>query len=114
MEVTTARFLLRDFVEADRPACLAYNADPRNLASYGPDEARPEHAAHLFETFQAWASKCPRLNYQPAIARREEPQALVGCCGLRGAGRTRLPKATSFHLLRDVSTWCPAVPQQLI
>ena len=87
MEVTTARFLLREFVEADRPAFLAYHADPRNVAFYGPDEARPEHAGHLFETFQAWASERPRLNYQLAIVHRQEPQALVGCCGLRGAGR---------------------------
>ena len=61
MDVTTARFLLRDFVEADRSAFLAYQADSPNMALYGPDEAGPEHAAHLFETFQAWASERPRL-----------------------------------------------------
>jgi ribosomal-protein-alanine N-acetyltransferase len=87
MEVTTARFLLRDFVVADRPAFLAYQADSRNVAFYGPDEATPEHATRLFDTFQAWAVERPRRNYQFAIVQRHEPHALVGCCGLRSAGR---------------------------
>lgn len=86
MEVATARFLLRDFVEADQPVFLAYQADSRNMAFYGPNDARPEHAAHLFETFQAWASERPRLNYQFAIVQQQKPHALVGCCGLRRAG----------------------------
>jgi RimJ/RimL family protein N-acetyltransferase len=34
--------------------------------------------------FQAWAGDRPRLNYQLAIVQRQEPYALVGCCGLRG------------------------------
>jgi ribosomal-protein-alanine N-acetyltransferase len=101
MEVTTARFLLRDFVEADRPAFLAYQADSRNVAFYGPDEARPEHAAHLFETFQAWASERPRLNYQFAIMQQQEPQALVGCCGLRGAGRAAGEAELGLELAPD-------------
>jgi ribosomal-protein-alanine N-acetyltransferase len=85
MEIVTPRFLLRDFVEADWPAFLAYHADPRYRASVGPDASNPERARRLFEAFQVWASEHPRLNYQLAIVRRREPQALVGCCGLRGA-----------------------------
>ena len=85
MEIVTPRFLLRDFVEADRPAFLAYHADPRYLAFSGPDEGNPQHAERLFDTLQAWASQHPRLNYQLAIVRRQEPHLLVGCCGLREA-----------------------------
>ena len=85
MEITTRRFLLRDFVDADRSAFLRYQADPRNQEYYGPDEATPGHAERLFETFQAWASELPRHNYQLAIAQRREPFTLLGCCGLRGA-----------------------------
>lgn len=84
MEIVTKRFLLRDFIELDRSPFLDYQADPRNLTFYGPDEVSPEHAACLFETFQTWASDHPRLNYQLAIVQRQEPYALVGCCGLRG------------------------------
>lgn len=83
MEILTRRFLLRDFVEADRPAFLAYQADPRARAFYGPDEASQEDTANLFETFRAWSWECPRLNYQLAIVQRAGPHALVGCCGLR-------------------------------
>ena len=33
--------------------------------------------------FQTWAAELPRLNYQLAIVRRQEPNLLLGCCGLR-------------------------------
>ncbi|MEH2041499.1 GNAT family N-acetyltransferase [Nostoc sp.] len=84
VEIVTRRFLLRDFVELDRSPFLDYQADPRNLRFYGPDEASPEHATRLFETFQRWAADRPRLNYQLAIVQRQEPDTLIGCCGLRG------------------------------
>ncbi len=86
MEIVTRRFLLRDFVESDRSPFLEYQADPRNQIFYEPSTASPEHATRLFETFQMWASERPRLNYQLAIVQRQEPYALVGCCGLRGRG----------------------------
>lgn len=84
VEIVTRRFLLRDFVELDRSPFLDYQADPRNLRFYEPDQASPEHATRLFETFQRWAADRPRLNYQLAIVQRQEPYALIGCCGLRG------------------------------
>jgi [ribosomal protein S5]-alanine N-acetyltransferase len=86
MEIVTRRFLLRDFVESDRSLFLEYQADPRNQIFYEPSTASPEHATRLFEIFQTWASEQPRLNYQLAIVQRQEPYALVGCCGLRGRG----------------------------
>jgi ribosomal-protein-alanine N-acetyltransferase len=85
MQLVTSRFLLRDFVEADRPAFLAYHADPRYLVFSGPEVGTPEHAHRLFDTFQAWAFERPRLRYQLAIVRRQDPHRLVGCGGLRGA-----------------------------
>lgn len=84
MEIATKRFLLRDFVKSDRSAFLDYQADPRSLAFYGPNESSPDRALRLFEMFQAWACDRPRLNYQLAIVQRQEPYALIGCCGLRG------------------------------
>jgi ribosomal-protein-alanine N-acetyltransferase len=86
MEIVTRRFLLRDFTEAERPGFIAYHADPRYLALAGPDVADPQHSQRLFKTFRDWTSEQPRRNYQLAILQRHEPQALVGCCGLRGAG----------------------------
>lgn len=85
MEIVTKRFLLRDFVESDRPSFLGYQADPRSQTFYKPGDANPEQATRLFETFLRWAGDRPRINYQLAIAQRQEPEVLVGCCGLRGA-----------------------------
>jgi [ribosomal protein S5]-alanine N-acetyltransferase len=85
MEIITRRFRLRDFSEGDQAAFLAYHADPRSLALYGPEEADCSQLRGLFQTFRMWASERPRQNYQLAIIQRQEPQALVGCCGLRRA-----------------------------
>ncbi len=86
MEIITRRFLLRDFTEGDQSAFLAYHADPRYLALYEPEEDEPGHAQGFFQTFRRWASERPRHNYQLAIVQRHEPQALIGCGGLRRAG----------------------------
>ncbi len=86
MEIITRRFLLRDFTEAERPAFIAYHADSRYLALSGPDGEDPQHSQSLFQMFRDWTSERPRRNYQLAVLQRQEPQALVGCCGLRGAG----------------------------
>ncbi len=82
MQLTTNRFLLRDFVDADLPAFAAYHADPRSTEFYGPDKRSPDFSIELIELFKIWASETPRINYQFAIIRRGGP--LIGCCGLRG------------------------------
>jgi [ribosomal protein S5]-alanine N-acetyltransferase len=83
MEIVTRRFLLRDFIDSDRAPFLEYQADPRNLTFYNPEESSPDRAVHLFELFQAWAGEIPRRNYQLAIVPQQAPQTLLGCCGLR-------------------------------
>lgn len=85
MEITTRRFLLRDFVADDAPVFEAYHADPRSVEFYGVEETKPDHAKELIELFKTWAAELPRVNYQLAIIRRDETQTLVGCCGLRSA-----------------------------
>uniref|UniRef100_B8HSQ3 N-acetyltransferase domain-containing protein n=1 Tax=Cyanothece sp. (strain PCC 7425 / ATCC 29141) TaxID=395961 RepID=B8HSQ3_CYAP4 len=84
MEIGTRRFLLRDFVELDRPSFLDYHTDPRSQIFYPPSDANLQQATRLFDTFLKWAADRPRINYQLAIVQRQEPEALVGCCGLRG------------------------------
>jgi [ribosomal protein S5]-alanine N-acetyltransferase len=84
MEIVTRRFLLRDFVESDRLPFLKYQADPRNLTFYDPEQSSSDRAVHLFNLFQTRASEIPRINYQLAIIQKQEPYALIGCCGLRG------------------------------
>lgn len=89
MELTTRRFLLRDFNDADASAFEAYHNDSRSHEFYGTDHAKPEHARKLLELFHAWATEQPRANFQLAIIRRGDPQTLVGCCGLRSAGEEK-------------------------
>ena len=92
MQLTTKRFVLRDFVANDLPAFKAYHADPRSSAWYGPEEDNPGLAEDLVRLFMAWSAEEPRLNYQLAIVRRGGP--LIGCGGLRlrdaGPGRAEL------------------------
>lgn len=86
MELTTRRFLLRDFSDEDASAFEAYHIDPRSHEYYGPDHTTPKHARELLELFRTWATEQPRVNYQLAIIRCSDPHTLVGCCGLRRAG----------------------------
>lgn len=83
MELKTNRFLLRDFTEADTAAFEAYHDDPRSQEFDGAEEGTRKQACQLLALFKAWASSQPRLNYQLAIVRRNSPQVLIGCCGVR-------------------------------
>lgn len=85
MEITTKRFLLRDFVHEDGPAFLAYHIDPRYAEFCSPEEVTPDFTHQLLQRFILWASTVPRCNYQLAIVDRRNLQ-LIGCGGLRQDG----------------------------
>jgi ribosomal-protein-alanine N-acetyltransferase len=82
MEIITKRFLLRDFVQEDESAFLAYHADPRYAEFCLPEEVTPDFTHQLFEQFIQWATEVPRCNYQLAIVDRRNLK-LIGCGGLR-------------------------------
>jgi ribosomal-protein-alanine N-acetyltransferase len=84
MEIITARFVLRDFVEADRGAFLMYQTDPRYRRLYDLDETYADQASDLFSRFLAWQREVPRRNYQLGIFERHTKR-LCGCAGLRMA-----------------------------
>ena len=86
MEIITKRFLLREFAEDDAPVFLAYHAHPQYAQFCAPEEAGPDRARALLRLFGQWAAERPRHNYQLAITHLYDPQQLLGCCGLRGAG----------------------------
>lgn len=92
MQLSTKRFILKDFEDDDLPAFVEYHNDPRSRELYGPGENTPEHAAELVQLFKAWAAEEPRQNYQFAVVRLDGQ--LVGCAGLRmkdaGPGRAEL------------------------
>jgi [ribosomal protein S5]-alanine N-acetyltransferase len=86
MEITTKRFLLREFTDEDGPAFLAYQSDPRYAQFCAPGEVGVNHARELLRRFRQWAAERPRRNYQLAISDIRHPQELMGCCGLRCEG----------------------------
>ena len=87
MQVDTPRLILRDLVDADALAFVAYRSDPRFAGLYGPGtvDAGPDEARRLLITFERWRSESPRRNYQFGVFRRDAPGALIGCCGVRTA-----------------------------
>lgn len=82
MIITTERLILREFVEDDWPAVLAYQADPRYLRYY-PWTGRTEAEVRAFvQMFLDQQQAQPRTKFQLAVTLREGGQ-LIGNCGIR-------------------------------
>ena len=101
MHLTTDRLVLREYADADLPAFLAYQADPRAQAFYGPDDGDPAALATLVPLFRRWAAETPRRHYQLAIAPRSDPRALMGSCALRDVDPTRGEAQFGLELAPD-------------
>lgn len=86
MQLSTKRFLLRDFVSSDGGALYTYQSDPRYGEFYAPEELSREKTAALLQLFMVWAEAEPRLNYQLAVVALDNPGELLGCAGLRAEG----------------------------
>jgi [ribosomal protein S5]-alanine N-acetyltransferase len=86
MEIITRRFLLREFIDEDESAFLAYQSDSRYAEFHAPQEVGTDHARELLHRFRQWAAEQPRRNYQLAVSDIRNPWALFGCCGLRREG----------------------------
>lgn len=91
MRLATSRFLLRDLVESDRAAFVAYQMDPRYRRLYDFDEADKNRPHDLFDLFMSWQQDQPRRNYQLGIFDRVSGR-LRGVAGVRRAGQ---PEATA-------------------
>jgi [ribosomal protein S5]-alanine N-acetyltransferase len=85
MLLHTPRFVLRDFLEDDRAAFLAYQTDPRYRCLYDLGEDGGRQAHDLFDRFVSWQREEPRLNVQIGVFERRTGR-LCGCAGLRRAG----------------------------
>jgi RimJ/RimL family protein N-acetyltransferase len=86
MEIGTARLLLREYVERDAAAFLAYHSDPRAREFHDPDHTQPARLHALVPLFVRWAEEVPRSNWQLAIVTRDAPDTLIGSVGLRTSG----------------------------
>jgi len=81
MQITTERLLLREFVESDWPAVLAYQSDPRYLRFYSWEQRMEEEVRGFVQQFIARQQEQPRCKFQLAIVLAEGE--LIGNCGIR-------------------------------
>jgi ribosomal-protein-alanine N-acetyltransferase len=89
MILTTDRLLLREFVEGDWLAVLAYQSDPRYLHYYPWTERTAKEVEAFVQSFIERQRQQPRCKFQLAITLRSNGDAasegghLIGSCGLR-------------------------------
>ncbi len=82
----TDRFSLREYHEDDRPAFLAYQADPDFIAFRRSEALNAEAANAVFNRFLLWRDAKPRANFQFAIWPVENATETIGSCGIRRQG----------------------------
>ncbi len=82
MFLSTERLLLRDFVEGDWPAVLAYQNDPRYLRFYAWTQRTPADVQGFVARFIAQQEREPRLKFQLAIVLTATGR-LIGNAGIR-------------------------------
>lgn len=84
--LTTDRLLLREFVESDWRAVLAYQRDPLYLRYNEWDSRSPEDVRQFVQIFLDQQKQDPRLKFQFAVTLRWTGQ-LIGNCGVRRNAR---------------------------
>lgn len=82
MMLETPRLLLREFVEGDWSAVLAYQADPLYLRYYELTEQTAIGARAFVRMFLAQQAEQPRAKFQLAMILKAEGR-LIGNCGIR-------------------------------
>jgi ribosomal-protein-alanine N-acetyltransferase len=102
MRIETERLILREFVEADWPAILAYWRDPRYLRFYQETKDRESAVRELISRFVAAQTEEPRLVWQLAIT---DPLSgrLIGNCGIRVKDPVRREANIGYEL--DPNVW---------
>jgi ribosomal-protein-alanine N-acetyltransferase len=100
LQIETARFLLRDFSDADRQSFVDYQMDRRYLGLYDQMGAGWTRANELFDTFSEWRLQVPRQNFQIGILERATSR-LCGCAGLRRAGKPEGTAVLGLELAPD-------------
>jgi RimJ/RimL family protein N-acetyltransferase len=82
MVLTTERLLLRDFVESDWEAVLAYQQDPLYLRYNEWTSRTAEEVREFIQMFLDHQKQKPRLKFQFAVILKANGQ-LIGNCGVR-------------------------------
>ena len=82
MQLTTDRLILREFVEDDWPAVLAYQRDPRYLRYTHWIDRSPQDVKQFVQMFLSQQFALPRTKFQLAVTLKDT-QRLIGNCGIR-------------------------------
>lgn len=82
MKIETERLILRDFVEDDCHAMLAYNSDPLYLRYNDSIEGTQERVQEFIGWFLAQQKEDPRIKFQLAVTLKSN-NLLIGNCGVR-------------------------------
>lgn len=82
MILTTERLILRDFVESDWEAVLAYQQDPLYLRYNEWTSRSPEEVRQFIQMFLDHQRQIPRIKFQFAVTLKSTGQ-LIGNCGVR-------------------------------
>ena len=84
MELETDRLLLREFVEGDWEAVLAYQSDARYLRHYEWESRTDNDVRTFVRRFLDNQAETPRTKFQMAIVLPDSGR-LIGNCGIRKA-----------------------------
>lgn len=84
LTLTTERLLLRDFVESDWEAVLAYQQDPLYLRYNEWTSRTAEEVCQFVQMFLDHQKQIPRIKYQFAVTLKSTGR-LIGNCGVRRA-----------------------------
>ncbi|MDQ3249375.1 MAG: GNAT family N-acetyltransferase [Chloroflexota bacterium] len=82
MMLATERLILREFVESDWPAVLAYQRDPLYLRYYHWSERSETDVRAFVQMFLDNQQATPRRKFQLAVVCKADDQ-LIGNCGIR-------------------------------
>mgnify|MGYP005871886193 CR=1 FL=1 len=82
MELVTERLLLREFVEADWEAVLAYQRHPLYLRYVAWEQRTPDDVRAFVGMFMAQQQVQPRLKFQWAVVTKADGR-LIGNAGIR-------------------------------
>ena len=82
MRITTARLVLREFLDTDGTDVLAYQRDARYLRFYPWTDRTEADVRDFVQMFLDQQNDQPRRRFQLAVTSREDGQ-LIGSCGIR-------------------------------
>lgn len=82
LKIVTQRLVLREFLEEDWAAVLAYQQDDRYLRYYPWTERTEGDARSFVQTFIEWQCEVPRRRFQLAVTLKDFG-TLIGNCGIR-------------------------------